>query len=449
MALGEELEAVLASAATEHGVPGAMAGVLVDGECHTAAYGVTNVEHPLPVDSATLFQIASLTKTFTATAVMLLVDESKVALEDPVAKHLPDLAARTAIDFDAITVEHLLSHQAGFDGDHLLVTRETDSLDALRDARRLFPPGSEYSYNNAAFSIAGALVGAVSGDPFESFVQTRLLGPLGMDTAAFRADDVITHRVAAPHFVVGDTTMVLRGFGWQPGWELGAVDRAAGGLIASVDQLLRWCRFQLAGQSSEGEQLIAPESLDRLHTPVVRVDAIEEGALDWSVWRYAGGTAMGHGGLTVGYCSNLVVAKEHGVGVVTHTHAVNGAGVNQAVRRWALERCAGIIVRDPEPDPAVVIEPGAFAGEFVAPFARLTLSAGEQPNTITLTSSQRDDVDGWKPPPDAPMTLAFFRPDHAVTLDASGPARVARFAFDADGRVDWLLWGGRRAPRTA
>ena len=71
-----------------------------------------------------------------------------------------------------------------------------------------------------------------------------------------------------------------------------------------------------------------------------------------------------------GTAVNLAVAKEHGVGVVIHTHAVNGAGVNQAVRRWALERCAGIIVRDPEPDPAVVIEPDAFAGEFVAPFAR-------------------------------------------------------------------------------
>ena len=310
----------------------------------------------------------------------------------------------------------------------------------------MFAPGSEYSYNNAAFLIAGALVGAVSGDPFESFVQTRLLGPLGMDTAAFRADDVITHRVAAPHFVVGDTTMVLRGFGWQPGWELGAVDRAAGGLIASVDQLLSWCRFQLTGQSSEGEQLIAPESLDRLHTPVVRVDAIEEGALDWSVWRYAGGTAMGHGGLTVGYCSNLVVAKEHGVGVVTHTHAVNGAGVNQAVRRWALERCAGIIVRDPEPDPAVVIDPGVFAGEFIAPFARLTLSAGEQPNTITLTSSQRDRrrwLEATARCADDPRVLPSRPRRHARRVR---PRRVARFAFDADGRVDWLLWGGRRAP---
>ena len=186
-----------------------MAGVLVDGECHTAAYGVTNVEHPLPTDSATLFQIASITKTFTSTAVMLLAEEGKLALEDPVAKHLPDLAARTGLDFDTITVEHLLSHQAGFDGDHLFVHRDADSLDELRDARRLFPPGTEYSYNNAAFSIAGALVGAVSGEPFESFVQSRLLRPLGMDTAAFRADDVITHRVAAPHFVAGGTTIVV------------------------------------------------------------------------------------------------------------------------------------------------------------------------------------------------------------------------------------------------
>jgi CubicO group peptidase (beta-lactamase class C family) len=84
-----ELMAVLAEAAGRHGVPGAAAGVLVDGETTVATRGVTNVEHPLPVDEATLFQAGSISKTFTSAAVMLLAESGQLALEDPLARHLP------------------------------------------------------------------------------------------------------------------------------------------------------------------------------------------------------------------------------------------------------------------------------------------------------------------------------------------------------------------------
>src|SRR5690606_19471143 len=154
--------------------------------------------------SDTLFQVASITKTFTATAVMLLVEQGKAALEDPIAKHLPELAATTGLPTEEITVEHLLSHPAGFDGDHLIVLQR-DDLASLRDARRFFAPGTGFSYNNAAFSIAGELIEAIAGETYPRFVRKRLLKPLGMTNACFRADDAILERVAAPHFVHGDT----------------------------------------------------------------------------------------------------------------------------------------------------------------------------------------------------------------------------------------------------
>src|SRR3954467_14021381 len=108
--VAESLEALLREQLEIHQVPGVAAGILVGGEVHTACVGVTNVEHPLPVTDTTLFQVASITKTFVSTGILMLVEEGKVALDDPVAKHLPDLHARTGLDTDAITIEHLLSH---------------------------------------------------------------------------------------------------------------------------------------------------------------------------------------------------------------------------------------------------------------------------------------------------------------------------------------------------
>ena len=161
--------------------------------------------------------------------------------------------------------------------------REWDDLTVLASARRLFEPGTGYSYNNAGFSVAGAVIEAVSGQSYETFVRDRLLVPLGMPAAGFTADAAITHPVATPHWVFGDQAHTIRGAGWQPRWELGPVDRPAGGLIASVENLMTWCRFQQTGTAIDDSPILSGESLARLHTPVVRSDALDEIGLDWHV----------------------------------------------------------------------------------------------------------------------------------------------------------------------
>ena len=439
-----ELADVVADAAATHLVPGVAAGVLTDdGTTIFASHGITNVEHPLAVDEHTLFQVASITKTFTSAAVLLLCESGDVGLDDPVSRHLPSLAADTGLDTDAITVEHLLSHQAGFDGDHLFVSRVADSLVALQEARRLFEPGTGFSYNNAAFSIAGELIAAVSGQSFPAFVRERLLDPLGMATASFSADEAITHRVAAPHVVLAGEAAVLRGAGWQPRWELGPVDLAAGGLVASTSHLLAWARFQLTGLAADGTVLLSPPSLARMHEPVVRAHDRLEIGLDWFVVRSPGGTTIDHGGLTVGYCSDLVIAPEAGVAVVSLCHATNGGAVNQVVRRWALSTFAGIDEADPTPDDSLAVDVARFAGVYLSPFALLTIRVGDDGTSLRVEPSRRDDVTGWRPPPDPPITLRFFTDDHAVSVDAPAVQRTVRFAPDGS----WLLWGSRRSPR--
>lgn len=441
MVVEDELTEVVAEAVAAHHVPGTVAGVWADGEATVVAHGVASVETEAPLRPDTLFQIGSVSKTFTSALVALLVAEGRVAYDDPVARHLPDLAATLApeVDLEAITVELLLGHRAGFDGDHLFTHTGSDLPD-LRDATPLFPPGEGYSYNNAAFSLAGALVAAVEDEPFAAVVHRRLLRPLGMRTACLTADDAITRPVALPHFVVGEEAAVLRRGGWQPGWELGPHDQAAGGLIASVEHLLRWGRFQLDGLADDGTTLLDDAARARLHAPVVETDQVASAGLDWEVVVVDGVTTIGHGGLTVGYSTSFVVVPERRVVVACCTHATNGAGVNQKVRRWLLERVAEVVWRDPEPDPAAVVDP-AVLGRYLGSFGVLTVEAIGEPGQVHVTTEVRDDL-GWPTiAVDPPTTFALTGPTDAVSVGSAGPARLLRFG------PGWLQLGGRRAPQ--
>ncbi len=187
-----ELQDVVDAVARELGLPGVAVGVLCGDERAIACAGVTNVEHPLDIDASTLFQVGSITKTFTTAAMMLLVERGDVALEDPVGRHLPWLEEETGLAASEITLEHLLSHQAGFDGDHLMVHRESRSFASLTDARRLFAPGTGCSYNNAAFCLAGAVIEAVSG---RALCRLRPRAP----PPAARDDDRLLHRRRRHH----------------------------------------------------------------------------------------------------------------------------------------------------------------------------------------------------------------------------------------------------------
>ena len=229
--ISTELADVLTDLIDGAGVPGIAAGVLVAGETYTAGVGTTSVDHPQDVDAGTLFQVGSVSKTFTSALVMQLVEDGRIDLDDPVARHLPALGAATASTPRPSPIEHVLSHQAGFDGDHLFAA-------ASRRPRRPRPAPGACSSRATGFSyverraspIAGAVIEAVTGRALRGrSPDTRLLDPLGVRSAGWRADAVITHKVAMPHVTLGDETFVLRAGGWQPGWELGPLDRAAAG----------------------------------------------------------------------------------------------------------------------------------------------------------------------------------------------------------------------------
>src|SRR5439155_3838655 len=238
------LDEVIERTMREHPVPGVAVGLIADGEETVQGFGVTNVDHPLPVDGDTLFQIGSITKTVTATALMRLVERGTVSLDVPVRMYLPELRLRDERVAAAVTLRHLLTHAGGWFGDFFHDTGVGDDalakyVDRLVDLEQLTPLGAVWAYNNAGFALAGRVLEVITGTTAEEALVDLVLRPLGMANSFFFARDAITHRVAAGHFVYDDGAKVARP------WYIPRNAHSIGGIISSARDMLRYARFHL------------------------------------------------------------------------------------------------------------------------------------------------------------------------------------------------------------
>jgi CubicO group peptidase (beta-lactamase class C family) len=183
----EDLSGFVRTAAKD--IPGVAVGVLVDGQEIYASHGVTSLDNPLAVDEKTLFHLASVTKTFTATALMRLVAEGRVELDAPVRRYVPELELADERAAAEITVLNLLNHTAGLDW-NLIDTDEGDGSLAGFVAKPaalelIAPVGSRASYSQAGYNLAGRIVEKVTGLPFEKAVTSLILEPAGLPDTVF------------------------------------------------------------------------------------------------------------------------------------------------------------------------------------------------------------------------------------------------------------------------
>src|SRR4030095_1421966 len=161
-------------------VPGVAVGRLQGGASLVACDGITHVEHPLPVDETTLFQIASLTKPFTATALVRLACEGKLDLAAPVQRVLPEFRLPRAEWTDRVRLQDLLTHKNGWAGDRFFIRAPRERTLAglvaeFADNEQLAEPGTVWSYDNAAFSVAGRLIEGVCGQPYTDALRRTVL----------------------------------------------------------------------------------------------------------------------------------------------------------------------------------------------------------------------------------------------------------------------------------
>jgi len=428
----------------EHAVPGVAVGLIADGEEWLQGFGVTSVDHPLPVDPDTLFQIGSITKTVTATAIMRLVEQGRLDLDAPVRTYVPDLRLRDEDAARRVTLRHLLTHRGGWFGDFFEDTGHND--DALeRYVRRLetldqlTPLGAMWAYSNSGFALAARVLEVVAGTPAETAVTELVLRPLGMTRSFFFARDAITHRVASGHFVYDDGAKVARP------WFIPRNANAIGGIVSSVRDMLKYARFhQGDGTAPDGTRLLSIETLRMMRTPQAPADLDNHAGLSWRIVDLGGVLMATHTGGTIGQQSLLALVPSRSFALVVLTNSGRGSLVHAAILEWTLAARLGLRLPRPTHEPRTPDQLSAYAGTYDSPGARIDLTLDDG----TLVFRQESKVALAKeferePPTPPPARVAFCGADRFVVLE--GPLRNAQGELlrGDRGQIEWLRIGGR------
>lgn len=444
----EQVVACAEAAMKTHGVPGAVVGILYQGEIKTAGLGVTHVEHPLPVTPDTLFQIGSITKTYTATAIMRLVEQGKLSLDEPVRTYVPDFAVVDQDTSARVTVWHLLTHTAGWSGDLFTDMNFGDDalaqyVAAMAELEQETPLGAYVSYNNAAVSLAGHVVAAVTGKTYEAAMQELVLEPMGLKRSFFNPIDVMIHR-----FVVGHSAGP-KGPEVASPWPIPRGDNPCGGLVCDIGDLLRYGRFHLGdGTAEDGTRLLSAESMALMQTPQATMWTDEAIGLTWFLNVTDGVVRVSHGGSTIGQQAELTLVPQHGLAIGVLTNADEGLGVNQDVTKCALREYAGLNVSDPEAMEASAEELAAFSGLYTRYMVEMELGmlAGQLVGQIRYTAGF-PTKDSPPPPCPPPMSLGLCEPDRLLFLNGRLKGLPVDVVRDADGSVAWLRAGYRMQKR--
>jgi CubicO group peptidase (beta-lactamase class C family) len=307
------------------------------------AVGFADVAGRRPMRSDALFWIASQSKPITAAALMMLVDEGKVRLDDPVERYLPEFKGQwLAVEHDQshvllrrphkpMTVRQILSHTSGLPFKSAMEEPTLDLLplcDAVRSYAMTplqFEPGSRWQYSNAGINSAGRVIEVVSGLPYEEFLQRRLLGPLGMKDTTFWPDEAQLRRLAKSYRPGPNKTDLVETTITQLRYPLNDRKRQpvpAGGLFSTAVDVGRFCRMVLGGGVFGGKRYLS-EAAVRQMTSKQTPDALREGyGLGWGT----GGGTFGHGGA---YATNMTIDPAHGlvlVFLVQHAGFPGGGG---------------------------------------------------------------------------------------------------------------------------
>jgi len=289
IARADEVDDYVQAQMKKQHIPGLALAVVKNGRVEkSSGYGLANVELNVPVRPDTVFQIQSITKTFTATATMMLVEEGKIAVDDKLTKYLSDLPET----WNGVTIRHLLSHTSGikdFINEPTVDMRKDiqpeDVIESLRKLPLNFRPGEKYAYSNTGYHLLAMVIRKVTGKYWGEFLQERILGPLEMnDTRVISLASIITNRAA--------------GYVWENG-ELRngrfiaptILAYAGGGLRSTVLDLAKW------DGALYTEKLLKRSTLDQMWTPMKLNDGSDSSyGFGWGVTNIHGHRLISHTG---------------------------------------------------------------------------------------------------------------------------------------------------------
>lgn len=427
----------------ELGIPGTVIGISIGDETFTYGSGVTSATNPLQMNAETLAQIGSTTKTVTATAMMCLVEQGKLDLDAPIRQYLPDFKVKDEGVAAKVTVKHLITHSAGWIGDVFTDTGDGDDALAeyvrlMENTEQLAPPDRTFSYNNAAFCIAGRIIEVVTGLVYETAIKQLIFEPLGMDRAFFFPKDVMTYR-----FVVGHRVDEEQGPIVQRPWPIPRSSNPAGGIVCDIKNLLTYGRYHLG----DGSPMLTQASLDLMHSPQFPIND-QDGSmgLAWFVGDVAGTKTLQHGGSTFGQQTQLLLVPEHSFVYGAVTNAGVGTKLNDKIEKWALKEFLGLEDAEPEPIDASPEELAPYVGLYSRPAMDTEIRLEDGQVIMQITSKDLLNTEDKAPQP-PPATMKLCGKDQMVVMDGMFKDLRVEFLRDDEGNIDYLRLGLRINPR--
>jgi CubicO group peptidase (beta-lactamase class C family) len=376
----------LATLATRHHVPGAQLGILRLSEGGTdevveAVHGVLSLRTAAPVTSDAIFQIGSITKAWTATVVMQLVDEGLLELDAPVARILPDLRLAQAEVARSVTLRHLLTHTSGIDGDVFTDTGRGDEcleryVGLLADVAQNHPLGATWSYCNSGYSLLGRIIEVVTGGTWDKALREHLFTPLGLTNTVTLPEEALLYGAAVGHVEDDGQQRVA------PAWCLPRSLGPAGLIVSSAADVLAFARLHLTGGlAADGRRLLSEASAAAMASrqadlpdPYILGDSW---GLGWIRFGWDGHRLIGHDGNTIGQAAFLRLLPEQGLAVTLLTNGGQDRDLYEDLYREVFEEVAGVRMPLPltPPDPALDVDVSAHVGTYERASVRLEVLA--------------------------------------------------------------------------
>ncbi|SEM29903.1 serine hydrolase domain-containing protein [Streptacidiphilus jiangxiensis] len=413
--------------AARHHVIGASLGILHRGRLIAeAATGTANLDAGTEATTDTLFQIGSISKVWTATVAMALVDEGLLELDTPIVSFLPEFRTADQQLTDGVTLRHLLTHTSGIDGDFFADTgRGDDCLEKytalLADVPATHPLGATLSYCNTGFTLLGRVLEYVTGVPWDELMRERLYRPLGLTHTATLPEEVLSFRAAIGHF--GNPPAPAKVWGLM---------RSVGpaGLICSVPrEVLAFAQLHMnGGLTDDGTKVVSAGSVAAMQTPQAKVpdpDTLGHSwGLGWFLDDWNGHRVYGHDGATLGQSAFLRVLPDADLAICLLTNGGDTRSLFGDLFREIAQEVGGVTMRTPiEPaDEPVPFDPADHVGVYERLGVRIEIS--ERDGGLVMRSTSTGP-------------LASLLPEAATELPLH-PVRPGVFAVRQPGMETWF-----------
>lgn len=434
----EVLDAQLSAEQAARNIPGLAAGVVFDQELvWTKGYGFANVEKQIPADANSVYRVASITKLFTSTMMMILRDEGKLNLDDPIEKYLPAFQIKSRFaGARPITFRQLAAHASGIprEGAHIRwKTMDMPTIDellaSLAEIECIYPTMHEPKYSNLGIAILGHTLSIIAGRPYHQFVSERIHKPLGMESSGFHRDRYGDDRYAVGYYWARRGQLEV-----APHWdEQGFMP--GGGMYSTVADIARFISLQFRDGEAGGAQILSGSTLREMHSPVLISQDFELAyGIGWRMRKLAGHKAIGHSGGLPSWSTNIMLIPSLKIAAIAFTNTDTDP---DALTSGMLETLIPVVRRASASSQKLTPEQLAGLQRYVGQYYWLTR---DEPADIRIFNDALT-FGSFGAPPNTYVTLIPHDENRFIMKGGSSDGELAIFETDDAGNVTGLMLG--------